>query len=601
MSLRWFGAMVFVVMGCSASSDDASDGSDPNRCETSDDCQQGRCVDGVCLLQVGRITTAMLEITPPTSVSSDEYSGMRFLAWVRLDESNRLDVELPRVARLEVGMQAPQPDCDADVDSGDRLAVRVEAVQHAGLRGLSAESFAASSDPGASSNRATVRLPPGDLDLYVQPLDNETLFVDTPDDCTVAPLLVRRARIEAGTVSWTQRFPKATRLEIDVRVPVGEVEQKGQSLNGWTADVLDSVGGRRISTRYTLQEPQRDEQGIDHYPVTLAFNPVAGEAADQLLGTELVRLSPPDNRVAPVFLVERSTLDLFGTGQGILDQITRIPTEVTIKGRVEAADDAAPVPSQVTLIAAEPEGAVTGVWFSFRATADTDESGNFTLPAVAGAYQVFAVPTDDREHGLLATKWSVTPTPSEQAGKLLSLPLASSIKGVVVGPADTSSVEGSTVHAIPSQAGRTTRYVDSLFGRGAALSPRSASGFVDEAGAFTLLTDAGNFHVSIRPPQSSAHPWALRPNTEVGAGVTGIGNIRISVPAAYRGKVTVPGLDDAATRLPLPSALIRVHALLDADGRVTNDAGLATSAVVVGESRADEEGTFEVLLPEGLE
>ena len=602
-SASWWASVALVACSCSIGVGSSPELSSVNQCSSDADCGQGHCIDGACVASGSRISTVLLELTPAVSDSSDEYAGMRFLTTVQLDTGGDIDVSLPVVTDMTVGMLPPQQDCSGvDTDAQGHVAVRVELLQTTGLQGVTAELFYGASGQVDATNRALLHVPPGTFDLYVQPEDASSGGQVVPDDpCTLAPLLIRRESIAAGNVSWEQRFPVARTLDIDVQSSPASSNTEDNPFQDWRLDLVDPLAGRRLSTVATLGEPDTDDQGMLHYVASIAYNPISGVDADQLRGSELVRLRPPTDVLEPTFYAARSTLDLFDTGQGVLDQVAHLPSLVTVEGRVESEDGAKAVPSRVTVEAKPANSDGLGVMMTFRQTVDTDDDGKFAVKVAAGTQRVTVVPLDDVEHAVLEAEWIIAPTPERQAGKLLALPLSSKLTGVVLAPSGTEPIKAATIHAIPSRLARSDTFIDSLLGNSGELGLRSATATVDAEGSFAMKVDLGNFDVTVRPPQHSGFPWAIRPSTTVAEGVTGLGEVQISSPFMYTGTVTVPGQTDSGARVALPGTLLRVFALFDADQRLSDDMTQARSAVELWESRCDSEGRFELLLPERLE
>jgi len=602
-SARWWTGLALVACGCSVGVGSNPEVSSVNQCSSDADCGQGHCVDGSCVASGSRISTVLLELTPAVSDSSDEYAGMRFLTTMQLDAVGDIDVSLPVVTDITVGMSPPQQDCPSvDTDAQGHVAVRVELLQTTGLQGVNAELFYGESGQVDATNQALLHVPPGKFDLYVQPEDASNGGQIAADDpCALAPLLIRRESIAAGNVSWEQRFPVARTLEIDVQHSPASSVDEDNPFQDWQLDLVDPLAGRRLSTVTTVGEPEVDDQGIWHYAASIAYNPISGADADQLRGSELVRLRPPADVLAPTFYAARSTLDLFDTGKGVLDQVARLPSLVTVEGRVESEDDAEPVPSRVTVEAKPASSDGLGVLMSFRQTVDTDADGKFAVKVAAGTQRVTVVPLDDVEHAVLEAEWIIASTPERQAGKLLALPSSSKLTGVVLSPSGTEPMQAATIHAMPSRLARSDTFIDNLLGNSGNLGLRSATATVDTEGAFAMKVDLGNFDITVRPPQHSGFPWGIRPSTTVAEGVTGLGEVQISLPFMYTGTVTVPGQTDSGARVALPGTLLRVFALFDADQRLSDDMTQARRAVELWESRCDSEGRFELLLPERLE
>jgi hypothetical protein len=158
--------------------------------------------------------------------------------------------------------------------------------------------------------------------------------------------------------------------------------------------------------------------------------------------------------------------------------------------------------------------------------------------------------------------------------------------------------------------------------------PRQAVGLVDEHARFVIddvdcgaceEDDGVLFDVSLRPPQSSRLPWFVKTPVAVTADLD-LGILSLGYPVIHQGQLRVT---DASCASPescvLPGALVSAYVLIDDAGEVITDpAGLprcsmiadpagsdttrcARAALKVAETRANDTGHFELLLPGALE
>jgi hypothetical protein len=77
----------------------------------------------------------------------------------------------------------------------------------------------------------------------------------------------------------------------------------------------------------------------------------------------------------------------------------------------------------------------------------------------------------------------------------------------------------------------------------------------------------------------------------VGTGELDLGTVVAPLPVEYRGT-----MKSADTQTFVPSALIRAYAYVRSNEH-TNDPSVATSLVQVAETRTNESGEFQLLLP----
>jgi len=140
---------------------------------------------------------------------------------------------------------------------------------------------------------------------------------------------------------------------------------------------------------------------------------------------------------------------------------------------------------------------------------------------------------------------------------------------------------------------RTTTALATALGS-EAFVPRASTGLVAADGSFELRADAGDFDVVVRPEARAGFAWLVRPGVpvEVAETTRHLGELTLPLPVAFSGLVRVradpesDGIDHAV----LPGALLRAY--------LTVDSG---TVVQVGQATANEEGTYELLLPERLE
>lgn len=600
---RLLETMTFIasIVGCSAVSSSSSEdfSGATNQCQNDSDCSEGSCVSGSCVAIASALEKVALEVIAPAAMSAGEYQQMRYLQMVELSSVGTYDIALDYVATLTVGAKPPSGNCtNFTLDTAGNLPVAVEVLQDPRVNGITAKSYVGASDSSAGVNQVTVRVPPGQAALYLEPVLSAEVAAEAPNDCTVVPLLALGQTIEPGNVSFEQRLPKALRLSADVSIPVNEA---GDSpLDGFVLDIVEPIFGRRLSTQVTLVTPTI-EAGIAHHLVELAYQPVVGEGASDLTGRELFRFTPPPSAVAPSFYVARLAADLFGTEQLVVNHITSVPTNVVVEGQVNSEVGSVPVASQVTAVLRNASDITTGAIAQFRASATSDTSGRFSLALVAGDYDVVVTPQFETLYASRVTEWTIAPKPVEQAGLLVTLPVTSTLTGRVTGATEQSGEWSANVLAIPSTIGQKSTFIDSLVGDGRSFGRRGAVGLVEVDGAFELAVDPGNYDVFVRPTEGSGYPWAIRPNTVVTEGALGLGPVKLSAPFAFSGYVTVPGTSVEGARLVLPGALVRAYALFDVNGQLVGDWASSSSAVQIGEARASSLGQYELLLPASLE
>ena len=596
-------ALVFAIdsTGCGAISTSSDSGAKgvANQCEDDSNCLGGRCVSGTCIATVSALENVALEVIAPAALSAGEYQQMRYLQTVEVSSVGSYDVSLNYVAELTVGAIPPSGSCAfRNVDKYGNVPISITVLQDPRVNGIEPNRYVGTSEASAEDNYAHVRIPPGQVALYFEPILDVEAAAEAPNDCTLVPLLALGQTIEPGNGSCNQPLPIAKRLTVDVAI---SVNKDGKSpLDGFVLDIVDPLLGLRLSTQVTLAT-STIEAGIAHHLIELAYQPVVGEGSSSLVGRELFRFTPPSSKVAPTYYVARLAADLFGTDRLVINHITVVPSEVVVEGKVESEAGSVPILSQVTAVLKNASDISTGAIAQFHPSTTSDELGRFRLSLVAGEYDVVVTPQFETRYASTVTPWTIAPSPVEQGAKLVSLPATSTLTGRVIGSAEQNGVWSANIFAIPSTIGQKSTFIDSLVGDGRSIGRRSSTGLVDADGAFELAVDPGNYDVFIRPSEGSGYPWAVLPNTVVTESVAGLGPVRLSAPFAFSGYVTVPGTSQSGERVVLPNALIRAYALFDANGQLVGDWASAIAAVQIGEARASSLGQYELLLPASLE
>jgi len=237
-------------------------------------------------------------------------------------------------------------------------------------------------------------------------------------------------------------------------------------------------------------------------------------------------------------------------------------------------------------------------------TVKVGADGQFEVDLLPGTYRVSTVPQSSLDPGpgnqtpLAADtrEWIVPSTPSEQAGKVIELGSALPITGQVL------DASGNPVATAQAQAVASPRAIQSdtlqEFLGGTPFVPRASASAVSNTGDFAFKADPGIFDITIRPNSDTGFAWLVMPNLAVTAANSGVGlgRIRMPLPFPYRSTVTVPG--EEGPRL-VPGALVRAYIYLKGD-EYTAQAVDAESVLQVAETRADENGVFEVLIPATL-
>jgi hypothetical protein len=572
-----------------------------NRCSADVDCGSGVCDAGECRAREGAFSTVLFEVTAPADANA--IAGVRFLKRVeRLQPSGgQQDLAVGRVARVTGSLEltkAPDQTCTFDTQA----SARVTFIPTERFLGLATASYATTTHSATASNGSAQRqfnlnLPPGEYDVYVQEAGQAAAAAPSSASlqrCPFVPKLIRHLQIEPGLVTLPLALEAPARLDVTVVWPS---EPDSGGLEGWSIDIVEPVFGKVISTNAVLGQP-RDNA----YTATVFYSWVEDGMQP---GTELVRLSPPADEHAPTILLERSSLELFERGAGMINQLDALPSPVTFEGQVERQGRSDPVPAALSLIATELNQLQPGTLASFRQTVTTDSRGRFQVQLLPGKYRVHAVPAASSGAASTETTLEVAGRPEYQAGKVIELKDTLRMSGGVLGPAG-QAISGASVHAAATPFSIRARLLEAALGD-EPFVPRAAgcSGpadacvpVTDEMGYFSIDVDPGVFDVSVRPPSDSGFPWLIRSNVDVQTEQQDLGALDMPLPVAYRGTVFT---EDTG---PISGALIRAYIYVDENGYTAEmpsaDTVGSRSVLQIAETRANESGIFELRLPSGF-
>ena len=594
--------LVLLLGGCTvtAKSQD-TDPSPSNTCDSDAGCSEGSCREGICQTPNGQIEALLVSATP----TSD--SGIPHLTFVTQLEGvptsgGTQDLILPGPSRVVGSLNLPKgqvcyPEFVSDdankpilkADDGVSLPVTVTLALSQRLLGLPQQlNFASTRTRNNLGGYAfDLRVPRGEYDVYLVPPPKQEGL------CPAPPQLYRGIAFDSEGSTLELQLSGVAKLSLLIRWPKSSV-----SLAGWTVDVIEPRGGNSISTELVLGSP-RDLGGKSEsveYSGDLWSSRVMvvmpGGTSVVASDSDLLRLRPPSDQVAPTIFLDRSGFGLLvKEGQPVLlDRFTSLPDAVAIEGQVMRANDGGPAAAYVTLVSTEIYGVDSGIFASYQTTIEVGADGALRAQLPPGKYKVQAVPPllggTDLQGALAAleTTWDVPLDVPVQYGKLLELKPSSAVIG-------RTSFLGAQVQAVPSP--QITPPFDQAFGKGD-FAPRAATGLVDGAGKFAVNADPGRFDVSLQAPESLGFGWFVQPGARVGDVNLDLGLVTPPKPSVLSGEARV---SLGGTDVLLPSATIRAYAYLDKNLAYTRDAKQAVSVVQVAETRADENGAFHLLVP----
>ncbi len=571
-----------------------------NSCDSDADCgSAGQCIDSMCQTDATDIEALLLEVTPTAGGAANQtplISGLAFTSFIEEFEQgpSGYEITLDHVSVVEAAIRLPnlrEDDCLADPDADaasdppgtdGSVPARITMTPRQRLLGLSNPTFTAQIDSlsnlgdGETGYRVGINVPPGQYDIYVEPAESIR-------GCLFPPVLLINQEIPSGDVTWQLEMPVPHKLGVTVRYP-----RALDDLKDWVVDVVQKDSGRRLSTRAVLGEPVEREGALE-YDAQLVFSSGATSPAE--IANELVRLSPPELVVAPTVYIERSLIDLFQDGTGLIDQLTNLADPITYSARVTVDFINDPAPSTVTFVATELETSAPGIVAGFSRSVETDANGFFDVELLPGTYTVLTEPFDPLYERRL-TQVIVSDAATSQTGLTIELHPRSTVSGRVASFGDSSSVFGAAVVASSAPNGPRPGVIQLAQGV-VELLPASVGDTTAQDGTFSVLADAGTFHLSARPDPTTGFSWGVRLGLEVSETVD-IGDVVLPLPVVVEGRLL-----SEDTGGIVPGALIRAFALLN-DGVLTSSLEEADSVVAVAESRVDDQGDFILLLPSAL-
>lgn len=588
--------VAWLTAGCTVSALSQDEGQRlSNFCSSDSDCGNSHCSDGLCQTLQGQIEALLLTASPPADSELPHLTfvtelhdvptsgGSRDLTWTGVVSLQSSSLQLPKTAPCYPTF-ANDAEGHEVFGAPDKvtLPTNVTFSLRQEVLGLDQQAYYATTTTALSNGSYFFNLgmPAGEYDVYFAPAAKQT-------SCPIPPQLIRGKTIDSGAFTLPFVVSASSTLELSLRWPTG-----GASLDGWTADIIEPVGGRVISTEVVLGSPV-EQGGAFEYSIQLVYSSVVDDdSSDGLVDDDddLFRLRPPPDVVAPTIYLQRAALDLFAEpGKPIeYGDFTHYPTPVQVDAQLVHLDSGLPISGQVWLSSSQIFGVNDGVFASFLTDARVDADGNFRVTVPPGHYFVHAeppLPKDPTVPGPSAidTEWDVALEPAYQAGKLLELPRLAQVSG-------TSRVAGAQVSAGASR--ENVPPFEQAFGKGFFL-PRASSSYVADSGRFSMQVDPGVFDVSVQPPESSGFAWFVRPALGI-SGDQDLGRVSMPLPAAISGQATL------ATTAPLADASIRAYVYLDKQKQYTRDPKKADSVVEVASTRADHQGHYRLLIPERL-
>lgn len=576
------GTLLFSAVGCNLGfSEDAAPDQQHNACSDSDECRGGVCLGGICRAQSTDLGALLLHVTPPSGTPMIAGVGFTSVVEELAFEPGRpgYKISLGKVSKLAgtvAGEEISTKNCvrDASMPTAKEvkdgsIAARLTLIPRARLWGLTVPSYTIDvTDTASDSYRLELYVPPGRYDVYVQPQA-------TSDGCVHPPYLALDRELKPGTVDLDVNLPEPTALPVRV---VGS----GLDLRDWTIEIVERDSGRRLSNRAPIEQVG---ESLDEYTALVAYSQVEG--SEDRPASELVLLAPPKDVIAPSVYVERSVVELFQDGDGLIDQLTTLPRPVTFSARVGKGNSLDPVSANVLLLATRLASTGPGTVAAFSRSVKTDDkTGLFNAQILPGTYRVVVQPLDDE---LRPIETEITVSDAEvQAGRTILIEPRNEVTGRLV-DFNGQPIAGVPVALRAMDQGMVPSVLELAQGQQLFL-PTATSDSTDKTGSFDLKADQGSFQLSLHPPEDSGYPWYVKLAQEVSADSLSLGKLSLSLPVAVSGVLTSDDVGEVS------NARIVVYAMLK-DGQVVAREADATQIVPVAESRSDEKGQFRLLLP----
>lgn len=550
-----------------------------NRCDAG--CpSDATCVDNACVADVTDYEL-VLEATPPTTAAHGP--GLTFSIPVDDRRGGARPLQLPEVAQVS-----------ARVTAATAVPVVMTLTRTNTQPGVVAVYTARSA--GADQTR-TLNVPPGAYEVRLEPENAADLARYPPlvlrDDAKKVPLaLTLTAGPQLLVIGYGGTFRS---FEVSL------VDEKGAPVTSPTmaydVSVVDAVRGQLVSTRVsTCTTPGAPLAS----KVTLALAPdLEGEHRVLRLEPARVACTAATGSALPTFEYDLAALDVEGRGKAEL-------TLPTLKPVVATADVyAVGAPSQTlasrvifrSTSLVVPDGVRVGT-ASFVARGETD-AGRLTLALLPGTYTADVVPSPlFNERARAFSTCTTCPVPSQDPASK---------------PGDKTkvfSVEAGTNLVFElSRRGRlrarAVGFDSALFPLGTfeAAAVGSASALPrTQLGSLVLATDrttgdvwnvdgdldVGLYDLVVRVPEASGYPWLVAPRLTV-AGALDAGVLTMAAPVVFTGTIVDPAGGRAG------HTVLRARAtVLDRTTR------LPVGSVIVGEARADEGGTYRLVVPSKL-
>lgn len=593
MSRRGLVALALLA-GCRISALEGAEYAGPkNRCAIG--CPTGsQCVEDRCVAETTSYPLT-LEATPPSS--SPYAAGVTFTLAVDDKRGGTRELKLPETAIVR-----------ATLDIGTPIPLKMRLERVGAVLGSAGASFEAKSAAGATSTPA-LSIPPGDYHVFIAPAEESDLALYPPVQLRGEmnkPLVVTFAPgPQELRVAYASAFRK---VQIDL---VDSDEKMPKPLSSPTEardiKVIDETTGQLASTiAHTCLEPGKPLATS----VTLTLAPELAEHRYTLRVEPAAKscsaATPP---VRATIDYDLQALDVEGRGNKVTVQVP-VERQVLVSGLVRAYKEPIAIEGDVVLRSVKLDNDTKAGRASSNVTIRINRDGTFRDIVLPGTYRADIIPSADLR--VTASEFAICVDCTVPSQDPMAKPGTRSAEFRVDG-------SGVLTFEVPRRVNLTADAVGfdgAMFTLGTWESSTSTSGSVATLTGTRLITRAGSGLVEIteikktgerwnvrgsldpgvydfvvRIPEASGYPWIVRPQLDVTATAKlDLGPMTVSAPVVFTGKVVDPA------GAPIPRATIRARALIGE----TDPKKPALGAMLVGETRADENGNYKLIVPSAL-
>lgn len=561
-----------------------------NRCEIG--CpEDSQCIEDRCVVDQTSYPL-ILDATPP--LSSTYAPGVTFTVGVDDKRGGTRDLKLPEtatvVATLSTGSAIP-------------LLLRLERV--GAVPGVAAASYEAKSI-AKSTKTPPLSIPPGDYYVFVSPAEEGSLTQFPPVQLRGEdrkPLVVTFA---SGPQELQISYAPDSFRTIEIEMQDSAGAPLTSAIEARDIRVIDETTGRLASTiGHTCKTPGMPLE-------TTVRLQLAPDLADHRYTLRIEPAAKPCSAAT----VLRSTidfdlqaLDVEGRGNKVTVEVPKART-VFVRGIVGQFGTNKPIEGDIVLRSVKLDDDAKSGRASSTLTLSINRDGTFRDIVLPGTYRADVIPSSDVVAVNDSNKFAICVDCTVPSQDPMAKPGARSAEFYIDGNGVLTFEVPPRVRAIGSVAG----FDNALFTLGTWQSATSTSGASTTLTGTRLITraqsglvkvlsdkvdtwnidaslDPGVYDFVVRTPDASGYPWIVRPRLDVAAAAKlNLGSMTASAPVVLSGKVTDPA------GAPIPRATIRARAFISA----TDPKKPPVGAVLVGETRADENGNYRLVVPSAL-